>query len=400
ESQEMICGGRYFSCDDAMRVFAGGSLTNEMRIEVRWRSGKRSVVNGVKANRIYEIEEADAEPASFKLQAPGSKETSNSQLPTSNSETKPVFVDVSRLIGHVHHDEPFDDFARQRLLPRRLSQLGPGVAWCDVNADGWEDLIVGSGRGGRFIPGRYPEAGSSMFFRDEGGRWELDAENTKRLAKAGLVSGAIWSDLDGDGLPELILACEWGPLRIFRNHAGRLTETTEAWGLGKYYGWWNGVTAGDFDGDGKMDIIASNWGRNTKYQRYSEQPARIFYGDFHRDGTVEVVEASFDPGLNKIVPWRDLDAMTKALPFVREKFQTCRAYSRASVQEILGDEFSSAAELKAGTLDSMVFLNRGGRFDARPLPVEAQFAPAFAICVGDYDGDGRADVFLSQNLSD
>ena len=58
QSQEMICGGRYLSSDDPMRVFAAGSLTNEMRIEVQWRGGKRSVVNGVKANRVYEIEEA------------------------------------------------------------------------------------------------------------------------------------------------------------------------------------------------------------------------------------------------------------------------------------------------------------------------------------------------------
>jgi len=60
QSQEMICGGRYLSGDDPMRVFAAGSLTNEMRIEVRWRNGKRSAVNGVKANRIYEIIEAGA----------------------------------------------------------------------------------------------------------------------------------------------------------------------------------------------------------------------------------------------------------------------------------------------------------------------------------------------------
>src|SRR5205823_5380100 len=134
QSQEMICGGRYLSCDDAMRVFAAGSLTNEMRIEVRWRSGKRSVVNGVKANRIYEIDEAQA--------------TSNLEPRTSNLEPRPVFEDVSGLIHHAHHEQEYDDFARQPLLGRKLSQLGPGVGWYDVDGDGWEDLILGSGKGG------------------------------------------------------------------------------------------------------------------------------------------------------------------------------------------------------------------------------------------------------------
>src|SRR5438034_2855714 len=135
QSQEMICGGRYLSSDDPMRVFAAGSLTNEPRIEVSWRSGKRSVVNGAKANRIYEIDEAQA--------------TSNLEPRTSNLEPQPVFEDVSRLIGHVHHEEPYNDFERQPLLPRKLSQLGPGVGWVDVDGDGWEDLVIGSGRGGR-----------------------------------------------------------------------------------------------------------------------------------------------------------------------------------------------------------------------------------------------------------
>src|SRR5436190_2186780 len=133
QSQEMICGGRYLSGDDAMRVFAAGSLTNEMRLEVKWRSGQRSVVNGVKANRIYEIDEAGAQEV---------KEPAKEGV-------KPMFEDVSQLINHRHHEEPFDDFERQPLLANRLSQLGPGVAWHDLDADGWEDLIVGSGRGGR-----------------------------------------------------------------------------------------------------------------------------------------------------------------------------------------------------------------------------------------------------------
>src|SRR5437763_6952754 len=64
QSQEMICGGRYLSSDDPMRVFAAGTVTNEMRLEVRWRGGTRSALNGVKPNRIYEVDEAGAEASS------------------------------------------------------------------------------------------------------------------------------------------------------------------------------------------------------------------------------------------------------------------------------------------------------------------------------------------------
>jgi len=142
QSQEMICGGRYLSCDDAMRVFAAGTETNRMRIEVWWRSGKRSVVEGVRASRIYEIEEAQAD-----LDTPTFQRFNASTLQRSNAP--PMFEDVSRLIQHVHHEELFDDFARQPMLPHKLSQLGPGVSWSDVDGDGREDLLVGSGRGGQ-----------------------------------------------------------------------------------------------------------------------------------------------------------------------------------------------------------------------------------------------------------
>src|SRR6185503_9172625 len=132
QSQEMICGGRYLSGDDPMRVFAAGSLTNEMRIEVKWRNGNWSAVHGVRANRIYEVNEAGAE---FK----GNIEhrPSNIERQTTNNQ-QPVYEDVSQLLGHLHHEEAYDDFARQPLLPRKLSQLGPGLAWHDADGDGWE----------------------------------------------------------------------------------------------------------------------------------------------------------------------------------------------------------------------------------------------------------------------
>src|SRR5262249_7383989 len=137
QSQEMICGGRYLSSDQDMRVFAadagGGKV---IRLEVQWRNGGHSSITNVQPNRIYEIDEAGAE--------------SKSEIRNPKSEiATPLFQDVSDWLGHVHFEAPFDDWARQPLLPRRLSRLGPGVSWYDVNGDGWEDLIVTAGRRGK-----------------------------------------------------------------------------------------------------------------------------------------------------------------------------------------------------------------------------------------------------------
>ena len=132
QSQECVAGGRYLGSDDPARTFAAPDAAGGWQLEVTWRPGAVTTLANVQPGRIYEV----AEQASTK---PG---------PLSSGPPTPWFSDVSGLLNHRHVDAPFNDRERQPLLPRLLSNLGPGVTWADVDNDGRDELLVGAGRGG------------------------------------------------------------------------------------------------------------------------------------------------------------------------------------------------------------------------------------------------------------
>ena len=490
QSQEVMSGGRYLSGDNAERTFAAGAMTNRMRIEVTWRNGARSVIDGALANHAYEVKEP----------APGTSapppRQARSPAPVFGHEIRtPCFENLSSTLKRGHQDAEFDDFERQPLLPRRLSQLGPGVTWFDLDGDGWEDLLVGGaakehqvlylnnrqgqfgamrrsapperdqtallavrssgaevrlltgssnyedGReagagvlqydplrntedavshatnssvgplalgvvggqfalfvGGRVRAGRYPEAAVSRLYLGDGKKWTLDTNAGAAFIGLGLATGATWTDWDGDGVLELVVASEWGPIHVYAFRAGRWTEITGDLGLDSYLGWWNGVATGDFDGDGRLDLLAANWGRNTKYQRHRDHPLRLYYGDWLGLGRVDMLEAYYEPSLGKYVPFVPLDHLRQACPPLAEPFATFAAYATAGIDDILGAGLRGGQFLEASWFDTTLFLNRGTGVEARSLPSEAQWAPAFGVAIGDIDGDGNEDAFLSQNF--
>lgn len=267
------------------------------------------------------------------------------------------------------------------------------VCAADYDRDGDLDLFIGC----RVVPGRFPHAGPSYLLRNDDGKFVDASKALKGLAALGMVSSACWTDLDDDGFVDLVVASQWQPIRVFHNDGGRtFVEQTQDLQLEGLRGQWNGIAAGDLDGDGDIDLVATNLGLNSKYHASADKPMELFARDFDGNGTFDVIEAKHSGG--KVLPVRGLSCSSGAMPFVREKFSTYDSFARATLGQIYGTALQECLTLSCTELQHVVLENKDGVFVARPLPRAAQISAGFGVLIRDFDGDGHQDLFLAHNF--
>ena len=273
------------------------------------------------------------------------------------------------------------------------------VAVADMDGDGDMDIFIG----GRVSLGTYPQPPRSYILRNDHGKFvDVTSAVCPALENPGLINSAVWVDIDNDKKPDLIIAGDWMPIRIFKNNGTTLTEITDQSGMKDMSGFWRTITVADIDHDGHLDIIAGNLGLNNPYHITPQQPAQLIAKDFDGNGIVEPIFCYYikdDNGKYQLSSGISRDHWAMQMPSIKKIFDKNELYAKATMEQTFTKEMMEGAMLlDCKESRSGYFENDGkGKFIFHPFPSMAQIAPVNSIVCTDVNNDGNLDLILAGN---
>lgn len=306
--------------------------------------------------------------------------------------------DAEEYMDRVYLNDGKGNFSRAQAVFDAFKASGSVVRAADFDGDGWMDLYVG----GRAPIGQYPFPEQSFLYKNNQGKLEDVTDLwAPGLRKLGMITDALWSDVDGDGLVDLVLVGELMPVTIFNNSGSKL-EKIFGTGLEPFLGWWNSIVSGDFNGDGKIDYVVGNLGANNYYHPSAERPVTVYGKDFDNNRSIDPVIFTYfkdNSGKYISVPAHYWDDLYGQSTLFRRKFNRYKEYARITEENFFTQDELEGALILKGNFDRSSFLENlgNGKFKVHELPLLAQIAPVNGMLVDDVNNDGKLDLLMVGN---
>ncbi|MEQ8413053.1 MAG: VCBS repeat-containing protein [Imperialibacter sp.] len=285
-----------------------------------------------------------------------------------------------------------------QVLPANKFESSSTVNVADYDGDGDLDLFVGI----RTKPYFYGEPGNGYLLQNDGqGNFEeVSSTIAPGLKNIGMITDAVWSDVDADGDQDLVVVGEWMAINLFRNDGGKFTNTSTEAGFANTEGWWNAIEMADLNGDELPDFIVGNHGLNSRFKASAQKPINLFLSDFDQNGSLEQILTQYNGDFSYPVALKH--DLVMQLPGLKKKYLKYENFKGQKMEDIFtSEELANATRLTANILESVALINKSnGRFEIVRLPQEAQFSPIYAILANDFNQDGVTDLLLAGNLYD
>jgi len=369
-------------------IFICGAKDSPGKLYIQDKTGHFSIINKAlfEADKISE----DTDCAFFDADNDGDTDlyvaSGGNEFPSSSSA----------LSDRLYLNNGKGDFAKSdQILPAGKYESSSCVEPADFDKDGDTDLFVGI----RLLPFSYGMPCNGYILENDGhGHFtNITEKAAPGLLNTGMITGMVWSDIDNDNDPDIVIVGEWMPVKVFINNNNTFNDESEKYGLANTEGWWHSITAKDLNGDGMTDFILGNGGLNSRFRASVSEPVTMYVNDFDLNGSVEQIICTYNG--NKSYPLIMKDDLVKQIPSLESRYVKNDDFKEQTMEDIFSPEvLNRSRKLKANVMESCILMNRKNEgFALSALPAEAQFSPVYAIFAEDFDNDGNCEILLGGN---
>ncbi len=369
--------------------FGVGAEERLEKVVVEWQNGATTTLENVESNQLLAINQAEAKPGTGSAAATMAKKVVFKEVP-----------DILAVEETLHQENEYDDYAREVLLPHKMSEFGPVIGVGDVNGDSREDFFVGGAAG--FSGTLYLQNSKSKFDAVANGAWSAD--------RACEDMGIAFFDVDGDKDLDLFIVSggnEFAPDspklqdRLYLNNGkGQFVKSLDR--LPTYLASGSCVQPNDFDKDGDIDLFVGGRLVPGEYPN----PANSYLLE-NQGGKLVDVTAARAPGLEKLglvtaATWIDHDQDGMDDLVVVGEWMPVTLFAQSKGGEFEKEEMSGLEdsngwyyEVKSADMDGdgdedLVVGNLGLNYKYKATPEEP-----FEVYSYDFDNNGSLDIVLS-----